>query len=222
MYEEIIKDILKGTGVLIAIALYELWKKRSEAKKEATKKQEDEQKKVVIKNNHAPQFTIDISRDVKHEARKIRDRHQAMRVFVIQFSNGVIAETGLPLLKITFTNEVVLDYGVQVEPISHNFKEVHMPEMFSSPINIVFKTGEFYLKNVDDLDQKDTNQRDYYYWLKTYGVGSVMWLAIHKNGKPAAILVCQWPRPTDLDGTIIARIKDIKRNIEKIYETIKE
>lgn len=213
--------VIEKIGALIAIiayAIYKFFEKRKEAQKEAHKKiQQDEQKRT-----HSPQFVLDIGREIKHEARKIRDRHAAMRVFVIHFSNGTITETGFPLFKITFDHEVVLDYGVQVERISQNFQEITMPDMFTSPMTITFKIGEFYLKDIEDLNINDTHQRDYYDWLKAYGVGSVMWLLIKKKGKPAAILVSQWPRQTDLEGTIIARIKDIKRNIEKIYEGIQE
>lgn len=217
--------VVKEIGALIAIVAYAIWKffdKRSEDKKNAKKRVEEEQKKSRIEAKHSPQYVLDMSRDIKHEARKIRDRHQAMRVFIIEFSNGVTTETGFPLFKITFNHEIVLDYGVQVERISQNFQEVQMPNMFTTPMTVTFKTGEFYLKNIEDLNKSDYNQRDYYDWLRAYGIGSVMWLLIKTKGKPAAILVCQWPQHTDLDGTIIARIKDIKRNIEKIYESIKE
>ena len=211
MYDEIISDLVKGFAAMLAFAIYKFIEKRKENRL-----------KAASRNNHSPELSIDISREVKHEARKIRDRHQAMRVFVIHFSNGTVNEMGLPLLKISFMHEVVLDYQVQVERISNMFQEVLLPDMFTLPMSAVFKTGEFYLKDIEELSKTNIHQVDYYNWLKAYGVGSSMWLAIYKKGRPAAILVCQWPRPTDLDGTIIARIKDIKRNIEKIYMQIQE
>lgn len=218
--EELVQDLIKGFGMLIAFAFYEFWRLRKKAKDDALKKLQVDEEKKLKEKNHSPQAAVDISREVKHEERKIRDRHNAMRIFIIEFSNGVVAETGFPLYKITFDHEVVVDYPIQVERIAPNFHEIRMPEMFASPMNVTFALGEFYLKSIEDLDRTNANHNDYYNWLKTYGVMSVMWLLIRKDNKPAAILVVHWPRPTDLEGTIVARIKDIKRNIEKIYEQI--
>jgi hypothetical protein len=169
-------------------------------------------------NKHSLEYLNEINRQVTHETKKIRDRHQSMRVYVIHFSNGTVTEAGLSLMKVTFKHEVVIDW--QVEPVSRHFQEYPMPEMFLSSMTSVIRTGQYYLKNRNDLNVNDANHRDYFDWLKAYKVNSCMWLPIKKNGKIAAILVAHWPATTDLDGSVIAKIKDINRNIEGIYARI--
>lgn len=167
---------------------------------------------------HSIEFLNEVNREVTHEIKKIRDRYHVMRGYVIHFSNGTVTEAGLSLMKITMKHEVVVDW--QVEPISKNFQEYPMPEMFLSAMTHVIRAGQYYLKSRDLLNINDANNRDYHDWLKAYKVNSTMWLPIKKHGKIAAILVCHWPANTDLDGSIIAKIKDINRNIETIYAKI--
>lgn len=207
-------EALKGIGALAALILWgigkEWWKERQEA-----------QKKAKYKNTHTPEKVAEIKRLVLHETRKIRDRFQAMRCYVIQLSNGSSFESGLPQFKITFMHEAYIGWGQHpVKPASTYFQGVDMPPMFNVPMAVTFRVGEYYLKNKNTLDLMNENQRDYFHWLDSHGVGSSMWLAIYKNGKPAAIMVIHWPQPTDLKGTLISDIKDIKRNIEKVYATI--
>lgn len=175
--------------------------------------------KNELENNstkHSLEFLEKIDREVKHEIRKIRDRHQAMRVYVMMFSNGTVThEIGLPLVKITFMHEILLDW--QVEPIQAHFQEYPMPQMFASAFRHVVQIGQYYLKNRDELNLNDPAQREYNDWLKAYKVNSTMWIPIRKNGNIAAILVSHWPAQTDLDGAIIAKIKDICRDVETIY-----
>lgn len=214
------EKILYGLGTAslpVITILIKMWVDKVKAKQEA--------KKVAarIETESSTEFIINVNREITHETKKIRDRHEAMRVYVIHFSNGTVTEANLHLLKITFMHEVVVDWTERrIEAVSKFFKEAHMPEMFLSSMNNLVRTGEFYLKDRETLNMKDVHTKDYHDWLKAYGVMSTLWLPIRSDtGKLLAVLVCHWPAKTDLDGTVIAKIKDINRTIESIYDRYK-
>lgn len=215
---------METDGIITAVVLAVLvfirdWIKDFRDKKNIKKLAEVQAAKLNdSKNKHSLEFLNQVDRDVMHETKKIRDRHQAMRVYVMHFSNGTVTEAGLSLTKVTFKSEILIDW--QVEPISKNFQEHPMPEMFFSPMSHVIRAGMHYVKSREGLETHDANLRDYYDWLRAYKVNSVMWLPVKKNGKIVAILVSHWPAQTDLDGAVIAKIKDINRNIETIYNRI--
>lgn len=220
------KEVIAAVfGIVVAV---KLWIDNRQAQKAreaiATQLKEKEQKEIAEKERHAKissvEFNNELNRDVTHETRKIRDRYQAMRVYVIHFSNGTVTEANLHLQKISFKHEVVIDWQDQrVEALSRGWQEEHMPDMFLQPMaRIIRGDGEYYLRDRETLDLKDAHCRDYYYWLKAYKVFSTRWLAIRNSDrKIIAILVSDWPATTDLDETVLTKIDEIKRTIEGIY-----
>lgn len=226
MNYEFVKEVLTALGV-IALGI-KMWidnRKAEKSRKEiAEHLKEKEQKELAekskIEEKKSVEFTEELNRIVTHENKKIRDRYQAVRVYIIHFTNGTVTEANLHLVKLSFKHEVVVDWlDHRIEALSKDWQEAHMPDMFLSPMRQVMTTGKYYLRDREKLNQNEVNSRAFYFWLKAHKIMSTRWLAI-RNGKRrvVAVLVSDWPASTDLDDTIKAHIDDIRRNIEGIYK----
>lgn len=207
-------DILKDAGVLIgAILLYifdKLWKRRQEAKAKA-----DKAGKTGIEVIH------EIDKAVKHEERKIKFTYHAHRCFIIHFSNGTFTDAGLSLFKITIKHEVL--EGYYVEPIAHNFQEIPLPDMFVKPVSNVVKYGQYYMKDKTQLDTKDPNDKILSDWLGAYQpeIKSMLWVELkNASNKIVAIFCMHFPIANAVTDTDIIKIKDMKRSIEHIYNSL--
>lgn len=210
------EEVLKGIGVVLAIAAWRFYEKWNERRQRRNKTHDGEI--IVIERIH--------EEVVKHEHR-IREYCRAMRMYVMHFSNGTFTEAGLPLAKVTFKHEIL--EGYYVEPIQMYFQEQPMPEMFFEPIKAIRESDVYYLKDVDDLllevkngtDDKDynkTSRKEYFDWLIRYRVKATLWLALKgKDGKTKSILVCHFPHAHPLNDADIAGIKDMKKKIEQAY-----
>lgn len=187
------------------------------------REQKEKEDRQLSAQKSSVEFLVAVNREITHKTRRIVINFNAMRSYVIHFSNGTVTEANLHLLKVTFLHESVMDWtDRRVDLVSKSFKEANIPDMFLSPMFRLIKEGEFYLKDVNTLDVTNANSRDYHDWLRAYHVGSVLWLPIRTNeGKMVAVLVVHWPVPTDLAGTIIAKIKDVNRMIEQVYDEFK-
>lgn len=208
MWEKIRDDaVLLIAGILFYL-LDKGWKKWKAAKEKATQS-----------NNSSIESIQETDRQVRHAQRRIKYEFQAMRMFIIHFSNGTITEAGVHLLKITFKHEVLINF--QVEPVSKYFQEIPMPEMFVTPFVHVVRSGIYHLKNIDDLDLNDANCKEYHDWLSAYHARSTLWMALNnKAGKMMAVMVMHFPANSRLTGEDIVKIKDMKRDIEEIYNRL--
>lgn len=206
--EELISGVVAGL-ILAGAHLIQKWITR---RKEAVAKAE-------MSNNASIETIQDIDRQVKHVERRIKYAFQAMRMYVIHFSNGTVTEAGVHLLKITFKHEVVIDF--RVEPIQKYFQELPMPEMFVQPFVHVVRAGVYHLRSIDELDLKDPHVKEYHDWLEGYQVKSTLWLGLNnKAGKLIAVLVMHFPANSRLSDSDIIKIKDMKRDIEDIYNKL--
>lgn len=208
MWDKILDNaVLLIGGVLLYVA-EKLWKKWKTAREKAAKS-----------NNSSIEKIQEIDRQIRHAERRIKYEFQAMRMYVIHFSNGTITEAGVHLLKITFKHEVVINY--QVEPVSKSFQEIPMPEMFVQPFVHVVRTGKYHLKSIDELDLNDPNCKEYHDWLQAYRVRSTLWLSlVNRVGKMIAVLVMHFPANSRLSDSDILKIKDMKKDIEEIYNQL--
>lgn len=207
-------DLLKDAAVLIgAILLYifdKIWKRREAAKEKAAKASQS-----------GIEIVHQIDKDVKHEERKLKQMFHAMRMFVMHFSNGTFTDAGLSLFKISIKHEVL--EGYYVEPLAHNFQEVALPDMFLKPVTMVVRKGIYYMKSSDDLDEKDVNEKSLKDWLSAYqpGIKSMLWVELKNGtGKIVAILCMHFPIANAVSDSDIIKIKDMKRSIEYIYNSL--
>lgn len=210
MLDKLLDNIVLLVGGIVFYLLDKWWKKYKVAREKAEKS-----------NNSSIEYIQDIERQVRHAERKIKYYCHAMRMYIIHFSNGTITEAGLSLLKITFRHEVLVDY--MVEPVSRYFQETHMPEMFVNAFTEVVRTGSYHLKSIDDLNLNDPHLKQYHDWLEAYKVRSTLWLSLKsKSGKMIAVLVMHFPANSRLSDVEISKIKDMKTEIEEIYEKLKK
>jgi hypothetical protein len=161
-----------------------------------------------------------MDREVRHAEQKILNEYKAQRMYIIHFSNGVVTEAGIHLMKITFESEIVERYDV--EKIARFFKEKPIPEMFKSPVRLSLAGEYHYIPDVEAMEHADPNRMDYFNWLSAYRVKSVLWIPLRNNsGKVVAIMVSHWFARTHFDERDIAKIKDMKNDIEGIYDAIR-
>lgn len=206
------EKILDNATILIAgilLYLFDKWWKKWLAAKE----------KAAQSNNSSIENIQETDRQVRHAERRIKYEFHAMRMFIIHFSNGTVTEAGVHLLKITFKHEVLVNY--QVEPVSKYFQEIPMPEMFVQPFVHVVRSGMYHLKNIDELDLNDPHCKEYHDWLTAYRVRSTLWMALNnKSGKMMAVMVMHFPANSRLGSEDIIKIKDMKKDIEEIYNRL--
>jgi hypothetical protein len=162
-----------------------------------------------------------IDREIRHSIIKIRNEYHFQRAYVIHFSNGVVTEAGIHLMKITLKSEVLERYDV--EPVAKYFNETPIPEMFKSPMTLVLAGADYYLKDIETIQRTDPARSDYYNWLCAYKVKSTLWIPIRsRSGKIVAILVLHWYASTQWSPSELTKIKDMKREIESIYYTLQK
>lgn len=208
MWDKIFDNATVLIGGVILYLIDRWWKKWKAAKDKAAKA-----------NNASIESIQETDRQIRHAERRIKYEFQAMRMYVIHFSNGTITEAGVHLLKITFKHEVLINY--QVEPVAKYFQEVPMPEMLITPFVNVVRAGMYHLKSIDDLDVSDQHCKEYHDWLQGYKVRSVLWLSLtNKAGKLMAVLVMHFPANSRLSDSDIQKIKDMKKDIEEIYNRL--
>lgn len=206
--------LLDQAYVLIAgILLYigdKLWKRYQAAREKALKA-----------NNTSVEYVEEIERQVRHIGKRFQYEFHAMRVYVMHWSNGTVTEAGVHLVKITFRSEVVIEHSVEL--IHKYFQETLMPDMLVTPFIHVIRSGIYHLKSIDDLDLADPQHKEYRDWLESYKVRSTLWVALkNTSGKMMAILVLHFPANSRLADTDISKIKDMKRDIEDVYNKIKK
>jgi hypothetical protein len=162
-----------------------------------------------------------IDREVRHAIKKIQNEYHCQRAYVIHFSNGVVTEAGIHLMKITLKSEVLERYDV--EPVAKYFNETPIPEMFKSPMTLVLAGGDYYVKDIEEIKRLDPARAEYCNWLTAYKVKSVIWIPIRgRSGKIVAILVLHWYASTHFSPSEIVKIKDMKREIESIYTPLQK
>lgn len=212
-FKKLVEKLEESTNRLVAITEKQFLDKEHREKEE---KQRQLEKSSV-------EYLIKVDREISHKTKRIVFYYQAMRSYVIHFSDGSVTEANLHLLKITFLHESLVDWSEKrVDSVAKLFKETHIPDMFLSPMYRLIKEGEYYLKDVESLDIKNAHARDYYDWLTAYNVKSSLWIPIRTNeGKIVAVLVAHWPVKTDWPGTVLAKIRDVNRLIEQVYDEFK-
>jgi hypothetical protein len=160
-----------------------------------------------------------IDKEVRHAEGKILNAFHVQRMYVIHFSNGTVTEAGIHLMKMSFMSEVVEHFSV--ERIAGYFKETPIPEMFKSPMTLILAGATYYVQDIDEEKPVTPAQREYYDWLTSYKVKSTLWLPIHNsNRKTVAILVMHWFASTHLSTVELSRIRDMKSEIETIYNKL--
>lgn len=166
------------------------------------------------------EVTERMDREVRHAEQKIMNEYRAQRMYIIHFSDGVVTEAGIHLMKITFESEIIERYDV--EKISRFFKEKPIHDMFKSPVRISLGGEYHYVPDVEVMDRSDPNRVDYYNWLSAYKVKSVLWIPLRSNsGKVVAIMVTHWYATTHFSEKDIAKIMDMKNDIESIYDALR-
>jgi hypothetical protein len=195
------EKILENATVLIAgilLYLFDRWWKQWKEKRE----------KAAKSNSSSIETAQETDRQVRHIERRMKYEFHAMRMFIIHFSNGTVTEAGVHLLKITMKHEVLINY--QVEPVSKYFQEIPMPEMLVHPFLSVVRSGLYH-----------PHAKEYHDWLESYKVKSNLWVSLNnKAGKLMAILVMHFPANSRLSDIDLVRIKDMKKDIEDIYNKL--
>jgi hypothetical protein len=71
------------------------------------------------------------------------------------------------------------------------------------------------------MDKSDPSRIDYFNWLSAYKVKSVLWIPLRSSeGRVIAIMVAHWFATTHFDEKDISKIRDMKNDIEAIYDRI--
>jgi len=217
------KEQLKGDADKLRKELQEAAEKLAQehARQLAERERREAEEKKLRDERRGIEFNNKIDRDVRHAEDKIKFEFKAQRMYVIHFSNVVVTEAGIHLMKLTFKHEVVERYDV--EKISMYFNEKPIPEMFKNPMTRALGGEHHYIPDTELMDIKsDINRRDYYDWLCAYRVRSTLWIPIKdRTGKVVAILVSHWFAPTHFAPADISKMKDMKNDIEAIYDSLK-
>lgn len=201
------------------IAAEKLAQETARQLQEREKHEEEERKR--LEHIRSIQVNDDVDRRVKHAENAIKYRFQAQRVYVIHFSNGTKTESGLHLYKITFKHEVLENFTV--EPISKYFNEKPIPEMFNIPMRKALRGDEYYLSDAETLDRNDPTVKLYRDWLEAYKIKSTLWMPLkNHSGNVVAILVIHWFGKTYLQDPDISKIRDMKSEIELIYNDLQK
>lgn len=195
-----------AAGIIYAIHQIRNWiKKRNESKKAL-----DIDKKTGI------EFTHFIDVKVKHEENGMFKEYPYLRSFIIHFHNGDFTDAGLSLIKMTIKHEVLGNRTVK--KISENYQGEPVPEMFFLMLKRVVFQGHYFIK---DREEIKTNV-PLYQWMEIYDVGSMLFVEIRAGSshKIVAILVMQWKIKDGINEEQIPQIKEDKKKIEKIYDSI--
>jgi hypothetical protein len=212
MWDKILDNAAILVGGVLLYLLDKWWKKWKAAKEKADKA-----------NSSGIEVVEQINREVKHVERKIKDTCRAMRIHIMHFTNGTFTEAGLSLFKITIKHEIL--EGFYVEPIAHNFQETPIPDMFIRPVSHVVRAGEYYLKDRKELNISDPNDKALFDWLAAYQpeIKSMLWVELKgKGNKTVAILCLHFPAIDPITSNGIHKIKDMKREIEHIYNRLQK
>lgn len=184
------------------------------------KKRKEEKKSLEVASKSGIEFSNIIDKDVKHIEHKIMHIYTPMRIFVIQFRNGIHTDSGLSLHKMTIMHELrVID---TVSPISDNYQDCPVPDMFYSMITRVRTEGHYYLDDRELLLVDGDKNHLLYDWLTAYETRSMLGVEIKngKSGKIVAILMMHFPVAKTLNRVDIIKIKELKRTIESIYDKL--
>lgn len=213
------EELAKKLKAELDIAAEKLASETARQLKEREEHETEEKKR--LDHIRSIQVNEDVDRRVKHAENAIKYRYQAQRMYVIHFSNGTKTESGLHLYKITFKHEVVENFTV--EPISKYFNEKPIPEMFNTPMRRTLRGEEYYLADIDTLDRNDPSCKLYRDWLEAYKIKSTLWVPLkNHSGNVVAILVIHWFAKTHLQDPDISKIRDMKSEIELIYNDLQK
>jgi hypothetical protein len=181
------------------------WKKRNEEREKA---------KIVAKSGI--EFTHYIDLQVKHAINSLAKDYKFMRCFVMHFHNGDFTDAGLSLIKLTMKHEVT-EYRT-VKKVMEHYQGKPIPEIFYSMIRRVIKEGHYLLTDRESL----APDSEFYQWLSIYDVGSMLAVEIKdsKTRKIVAILCMQWRIKDGVYSSNIPQIKEDKKSIEEIYDTL--
>lgn len=179
-------------------------------------KKKEEKQKALQASKSGIEFTHYIDLQVKHAINAMSKEFKFMRAFVINFHNGDYADSGLSLIKLTIKHEVT-EYRT-VKKVMEHYQGKPIPEIFYSMIRRVVKEGHYFLNDRELLSPES----EFYQWLKIYDVGSLLAVEIRdtKTGKIVAILCMQWRIKDGIDTSAIPQIKEEKKSIEEIYDTL--
>lgn len=195
-------------GALVVYLIHQIrawWKKRKE-----------DNEKAKLQARSGIEFTHYIDLQVKHAINALAKDFKFMRGFVFHFHNGDFTDAGLSLIKLTIKHEVT-EYRT-VKRVMEHYQGKPIPEIFYSMIRRVVKEGHYLLSDRESLSQES----EFYQWLVIYDVGSMLAVEIRdsKTRKIVAILCMQWRIKDGVHTSSIPQIKEDKKSIEEIYDTI--
>jgi hypothetical protein len=177
------------------------------------KKQKQEQS---LKAKSGIEFVTFIDLKVKHAENNMFREYNFLRSFVILFHNGEFADNGLSLTKMTVKHEIT--GSRTVKKITDHYQGKPIPEMFHSAIRRVVFEGHYFIENREEV----SSNMALYQWMEIYDVGSMLFVEIRdsQTRKIVAMLVMQWRIPQGINKEQIPRIKEDKKAIEDIYDTL--
>lgn len=162
------------------------------------------------------EFTHYIDMRVKHAENSMFKDYNYMRSFIIHFHNGEFTDAGLSLIKMTVKHEVVGNRSVK--KLTDNYQGKPIPEMFYSIIRRIVFEGHYYIEDRELI----TNNLPLMQWMEIYDAGSMLCIEIKDSvsRKIVAILVMQWKIKGGVHKEQIPQIKEDKKSIEDIYDTL--
>jgi hypothetical protein len=175
-----------------------------------------QQKEASLKAKSGIEFVTLIDLKVKHAENNMFKDYNFLRSFVILFHNGEFADNGLSLTKMTVKHEVT--GSKTVKKLTDNYQNKPIPEMFHSAIRRVVFEGHYFLEDREIV--KDNVSL--YQWMEIYDVGSMLFVEIRDSntGKIVAMLVMQWRIKDGIHKEQIPQVKEDKKAIEDIYDTL--
>lgn len=210
--ESKMKGLSEEVGIaIVAGIIYFLHQLRAWWKK----RREDKEKEKQVQRSGI-EFTHYIDLQVKHALNGMLKDFKFTRAFVLHFHNGDFTDAGLSLIKMTIKHEVT-EYRT-VKKIMEHYQGKPIPEIFYSMIRRVVKEGHYFLSDRESLS-KDS---EFYQWLEIYDVGSMLAVEIRdtKTRRIVAILCMQWRIKDFLHTSSIPQVKEDKKSIEEIYDTL--
>jgi hypothetical protein len=173
-------------------------------------------RKKNIEKKHGFEYVEHINFQVKHVENGMFKEYMFMRSFVIHFTNGELTEARLPLVKMTIKHEVPGNRTVR--KITDNYQGKPLPEMFHSMFKRLIFEGHCYISDREEIK----HNTPLYEWMEVYDIGSMLFVEIRNSssGRIVAILVMQWRIKDGINSKQIPQIKEDKKAIEDIYDTL--
>lgn len=221
-WNSILLALITAGTILIPVFLKLRADRRKDEAATALRAEEEKEEKARYIKKQSLGFNTEFDLRIKHIENRIYKYTLFMRSFVINFYNGEVTISRLPIIKVIFRHEVTQGYFVK--RVTENFQGRPTPAMFESMIRRVLAEGHYYLEDFNSLIDKDQpgNNLELYEWLLSYGAKSMLCVEIKNTNtdEPVAILVMHFPAIRPLNNEQIVNIKEDKKDIEHYYSEL--